>query len=126
MSRAMTSVHSFVVVLLRAVRRSGGGRAAASVSELAARRGVSLVRAAPAADGPWSEMRGSRTARVTGLMALLRDVNRPARRHRPRPPEGFGHRPCARVLLRRARLRAAAAVRRPGRLRLRRWLPPPP
>ena len=36
--------------------------------------------------------------------------DRPPRRHRPRPPEGRRHRAGARVLLRRTRLRAAAAL----------------
>ncbi len=51
--------------------------------------------------------------------------HRSARRHRPRPPEGRRHRARARLLRRRPRLRAAAADGRPGRVHLRRRLPPP-
>ena len=55
----------------------------------------------------------------------LSRADRSRRRHRPRPPQGRRHRPLARLLLRRARLRAAAALRRRRGLRLGRRLPPP-
>ena len=45
--------------------------------------------------------------------------------HRPRPSQGGRSRPRARLLLRRARLRADAALRQPGRLRRGRRLSPP-
>ena len=60
-----------------------------------------------------------------GALSSADDHDRSSRRHRPRPPEGGRHRARARLLRRRARLRAAAADGRPGRVHLRRRLPPP-
>ena len=58
-------------------------------------------------------------------MALLADGDRPARRHRPRPPQGRGPRSGAGVLLRRARVRAPAAIRDAGRVHLGGRISPP-
>ena len=55
----------------------------------------------------------------------FRHDDRSTRRHRPRPSQGRGHRPCACVLRRRSRLRGAGALRRSGRVHLGRRLPPP-
>src|SRR4029077_5039037 len=62
---------------------------------------------------------------LTGRRYARSHGDRSARGHRPRSSEGERHRPCARVLSRHPRLRGDAALRRPGRVHLGRWLPPP-
>ena len=68
---------------------------------------------------------GDQTRPPAGPPAARPAAARPGHRHRPRPPQGLRPRPRARVLPGRARLRAHRPARRPGRLRLRRRLPPP-